>query len=177
MAHTFRHFMKTNDFLCSIYEQDAAPAAGAAPASPENPDTQKSTNKYHFDQIQQQFGIGDEELQAALEGGTIPVFKVPDYSDKWGYLVIGPCSATVKSRNDGNYEVTFQLVQKKLMSPKAFIQPYKKGERPLRYDGEIKDEMEIMTSEELQDLMAVAFGQSGSAGGGTPSAPPAMGAM
>lgn len=166
MTRTFRQFIDANDFSCRIFEQDAAPVGGATPAQPENPDAPKSTNKYHFDQIQQQFGIGNKELAAALEGGTVPVFKVPDYSDQWGYLVIGPCSATVASRNDGNYEVTFQLAQKKLLNPMSFIQPYKKGDRPLRFDGQVKDETVIMTAEELQDIMALPFGQ---AGGGVPA--------
>lgn len=142
---------------------------GSAPNQPDNPD-KKTTNKYHFAQLQQQFGIDDSPLKSALEGGTITVFKVPDFSYKWGYLVIGPCTATIKARNDGNYEVTFQLVEKKSMSPKSFILPYKKGERPLVYNGEIKNETQIMTAEELQDIMVLPFAQGGApaAGGMSP---------
>ena len=169
MKHTFKQFMKANDFFCSFLEQDAAPVMGGSSGAPENPDN-KTTNKHHFDQLQQQFGIGDEELQAALEGGTIPIFQVPDYSDKWGFLVVGPCSTTLEMRKDGNFEVTFQLVQKKLMDPKSFIFPYKKGQRPLRYEGKIEDKVEIMNPEEIQDLMTLPYSQS-------PQAPPFGGMM
>jgi hypothetical protein len=168
MTHTFKQFIKANDFSCSIFEQDAAPSMSGPSGAPENPDN-KTTNKYHFDTIQQQFGIGDEELQAALENGIIPVFQVPDYSDKWGFLVVGPCSATIVASKDGNYEITYQLVQKKLMNPKSFILPYKKGERPLRFNGNIEDKTEIITPEELQDLMTVAYAQ--------PASPPPGGGM
>jgi hypothetical protein len=171
MTRTFRQFIEANNFRCSILEQDAAPPMGAVPPQPENPDAPKTTNKYHFDQLQQQFGIGDSELAAALEGGTVPVFKVPDYSKSWGYIVIGPCSATVQTRKDGNYEVTFQLAQKKLMNPKAFIRPYKDGEAPVRHEGPVKDETVIMTAEELQNIMALPFDQQGA------GAPPAGGGM
>jgi|LakMenE01Jun11ns_1017448.scaffolds.fasta_scaffold9891577_2 hypothetical protein len=169
MTRTFRQFIQSNDFNCSFFEQDAAPPMGAAPTSPENPDSKNNNN--HFDQLKQQFGMDDDDFDAALQGGTIQVFKVPDYSKEWGYLVVGPCSATVMPSNDGNYQVTFQLMQKKLLSPKSFIYPYKKGQTPVRYEGKVKDETVFMKAEELQDIMALGFQAGGGAapmGGGMP---------
>lgn len=176
MTRTFRHFIKSNDFYCSILEQDAAPAMGAAPAPPQNPASSSTTNKNHFDQIQQQFGIDDSELQAALEGGTIPVFISPDYSKSWGFLVVGPCTATVVASKDGNYEVTFQLEEKKHMNPKAFILPYKQGETPVRYQGEVTNKTVTMTPEELQDIVAMPFTKS-AGGGSAPAGMPALGGL
>lgn len=150
---------------------------GSAPSVPGNPDS--TTNKYHLDALQQQLGIGDEEMTAAIEGEPIQIWKVPDYSRKWGFLVIGPCSGIAKQRPDGNYDVTFQLEEKKMMSPKGFIRPYRQGERPIRYEGEVKDQTETITSEELQNIMATPLSQgAGGAMGGPPGmggAPPGMG--
>jgi hypothetical protein len=169
MKLTFKQFLNINNFYCSIFEQENAPSIGGAPPSPENPNSNNTTNKHHFDVIKKEFGIEDSEMNSALEGGSIPVFKVPDYSKQWGYLVSGPSFATVVARPDGNYEVTFQLSQKKLLNPNSFILPYKKGETPTKYNGEVKDEVVIMTSEEFQDMMALPYSKpSGQANNQTP---------
>jgi hypothetical protein len=167
MTPTFRHFLKLNDFSCSLFEQDAAPSIGASPPAPVNPDN-KPTNKHHFDFLKRQLGIGDDEMDSAIESTPIQVFKIPDYSDKWGYLVVGDCTAIASKRSDGNYDVTFQLFQKHIMSPNAFILPYKKGENPIVYKGDVEDETETVTEEELEDMVAAPF----SAAGAIPAAPP-----
>jgi hypothetical protein len=176
MALTFREFMVLNDFNCSLFEQDSAPVSGAAPEAPENPDN-KTTNQYHFSSLKRQFGMDDDSLKAALEGNSMPVFQVPDYSYKWGFLVIGPCTVVVKQRSDGNYDITFQLEDKKLMEPESFIKPYEKGERPIVYQDKITDKEEIITFKELQDMMAKPYaGMAAGAGAappmGGPSGPP-----
>ncbi len=174
MIASFRHFMRDQYFPCSIREEEAAPSIGSSPSTPGNPDN-STTNKYHFDSLKQQFGIGDDEMTAALEGDPIQIWQVPDYSSKWGYLVSGPCSAIVKQRTDGNYDITFQLAQKKLMNPQSFIMPYKKGERPLKFDGEVTDQKEIISSEELQDIMTKPLATGGMPQGGGMGADPSMG--
>lgn len=168
MITRFRQFMKEHPLSCHLREQDGTPALGSAPPSPVNPDNK--TNKHHFDALQQQLGIDDDDLTSALEAEPIQVWKVPDYSAKWGFMVIGPCSAVVKQRPDGNYDVTFQLAEKKLMSPKSFIRPYKQGERPIRFEGEVTDQTETISAEELQDIMATPLMDLGQG-----MMPPAMG--
>jgi hypothetical protein len=179
MALTFREFITLNDFNCSLFEQDSAPTSGAAPEAPENPDN-KTTNQYHFSSLKRQLGIDDQGLKAALQGNSMPVFQVPDYSYKWGFLVIGTCPAVVEQRSDGNYNITFQLEDKKLMEPESFIKPYEKGERPIVYQGKITDKKETITPKELQDMMAKPFaGMAAGAGaappmGGPPGLPGGM---
>lgn len=160
MQMSFRQFMKGQRFS-TLREDEAAPVGGAVPPSPSNPDDK--TNAHHFDALQQQLGIGDDEMTAALEGDPIQVWKVPDYSSKWGFLVIGPVSAIAKKRKDGNFDITFQLKEKQLMEPKSFIRPYGPGMRPLRYEGKVEDQTETITAEELQDIMAMPL-----MGGGAP---------
>lgn len=183
MNRSFRQFMKHQYFPCSIHEQEAAPSIGSAPPTPGNPDN--TSNAHHFDAMQQEFGIDDDDMTAALEGEPIQIWKVPDYSSKWGFVVAGPCSAIVKKRTDGSFDVTFQLSIKKLMNPKSFILPYKEGDRPIRYEGSVSDQTVTMSAEELQDIMAMPFeqggapaGMGGPAMGGMPPAggPPPMGA-
>lgn len=181
MGKSFRQFMATQHFPCNLREDEAAPSVGAAPPSPGDPDNK--TNKYHFDMLQQQLGMDDEGLTAALESDPVEVYQVPDYSSKWGFSVIGPVSAVVQKRPDGNFSITYQLSQKKLMSPKSFILPYKQGQRPIRYEGPVEDKTEIISAEELQDIMTTAFQNGGAApagamGGmppGSPGAPPTGG--
>jgi hypothetical protein len=171
MTPTFRQFINLNDFPCSLLEQDAAPTMGAAPQAPDNPDN-KPTNKHHFDFLKRQLGIGDNEMTSAIESTPIQVFKVPDYSNKWGYLVVGDCTAIASKRSDGNYDVTFQLFQKHIMNPNAFILSYKKGENPIIYKGDVEDETEIVTEEELQDMVSTPLAAASS----TPSGPPGLSA-
>lgn len=159
MIKTFSDFLHSKK--CNfVFEDEAAPSIGGE-SPPSNPDN--VTNKHHFDSLQQQFGIGDEALQSALESDPIQVYKVPDYSEQWGFLVVGPCSAVAKKRSDGNFDLTFQLKEKKMMNPKSFIYSYKQGETPTRYQGSIEDQTVVVSNEELQDIMATPY--SGMIGG------------
>lgn len=160
MMLTFKEFIKNNNFVCSLLEQDAAPTAGAAPESPANPQT---TNSNHFSFLKRQLGINSKDLDSALEGNSMPIFQVPDYSDKWGFLVGGTCTAIIKKRSDDNYDVTFQLEDKYLMEPESFIKPYKKGDNPIAYQGKIENKTEIVTKDELQDMMAKPFAPAAAA--------------
>ena len=162
MVLSFKEFIYFNDFNCSLFEQEGLYVAESSPEDPKNPNN-KTTNKYHFDFLKRQLGLDDINLKSAISGNSIPIFKVPDYSNKWGFLVSGICTAIVEPRPDGNYDVTFQLEDKKLMEPDSCIKPYKKGERPIVYQGEIVDKKETMTAEELQDIMAKPFSGMGSA--------------
>lgn len=128
MRFTFREFMASY-----LREVEAAPSMGTA-STPENPST---NNDNHFSMLKQQLGIDDKAFDAYLQSSSIQVYQCPDYSRKWGFLVGGPLNATIKKRNDGNYEITYQLSQKKLMSPKSFVRPYKEGESPILYDGPV----------------------------------------
>ncbi len=164
------------------FVEDASPASGS-PSAPDNP---KTTNRYHFDAMKQQLGIDDDDFKAVLESEPIQIWQVPDYSSKWGFMVTGPVSAIIKRRSDGNYDLTFQLSEKKLLRPRDFILPYEKGERPVRFEGRIEDKTETVTARELQDMLAAPLAQGGAAmpggpmgGGGMPpmGGPPApMGA-
>lgn len=150
MGMTFKDFICRHDFPCSLTEQEAAPS-GEIAKQPENPET---TNKHHFSFLKRELGIDDDSFDAAMEGNSIPVFKVPNYSEKWGFLVVGPCTAVVERSSGDNYLITYQLEDKHLMEPQSFIYPYKKGERPIVYKGNIEDKTETITHEELQDIMA-----------------------
>lgn len=161
--------MRRHPINISIREDEAAPSMGGAPAAPGNPDSK--TNKHHFDSLERGLGMDDEGMTAALEGNSITVWQVPDYSSKWGYLVSGPVDASVEKRPDGNYSVTYQLKQKKLMEPKSFTLPYKKGERPMYYNGPVNDETVIVGEEELQDMMVVPFAKVGGAQPGAMGGP------
>jgi hypothetical protein len=174
MTITFRQFIENSNFSFSMFEQEAVPALGGAPESPANPDNIKTTNKHHFDFLKRQFGIGDEDFADAIEAVPIQVFKVPDYSNKWGFLVIGDCGALATQRDDGNWDVNFMLSQKQLMNPNAFIFPYEKNETPVVYKGKVEDKKEIVTDEELQDMVGGPLAPAPS----TPMAGPmGMGAM
>ncbi len=128
----------------------------AVPAAPENPDSD-SGNKHHFSSMQRELGIDDDSFDAALAGGIIEVLKVPDYSEKWGFLVAGPCFAQVEKVNNDAYQIRFLLSQKKLMNPKSFILPYRDGEQPIIYNGPVEDKTERISTNELQDMVATAF--------------------
>ena len=165
MALTFREFMALNDFNCSLFEQDSAPVSGAAPEAPENPDN-KTTNQYHFDFLKRQLGMDDDGLKAALEGGSILVYKVPDYPD-WGFIANGPCTATVKSRSDGNYDITFQLEAKYKNNSQDFFMKDKREDGEIIYNPvPVKDQKKVVTEKELQDMMAKPY--AGMAGAGAP---------
>lgn len=164
MPRTFRQYLEHINFSCSLLEQEAAPGVGATPEAPANPDN-KTTNKHHFSFLKRQFGISDEDLVDAIEAVPIQVLKMPDYSDKWGYNVIGDVGALATIRDDGNWNVTFMLSQKHLLNPNAFIFPYSKGQDPVIYTGKVEDKTETLTDEEIQDMI----------GGPMAPAAPAMG--
>ena len=172
MPFSFRHFIRANDFSCSLSEEEAAPAMGSDPANPSDPN-KTTTNKHHFDFLKRQFGINDDDFVDAIEAVPVQIFKVPDYSDKWGFLVIGDCEAGATQRDDGNWQLTFMLSQKHSMNPNAFILPYRKGENPIIYKGKVEDKTEIVSEEELQDMIGGPLAPLT----GLPSAPPPMGAM
>lgn len=170
---TFRHFMKSHSVGWSLLEQDSAAPPVGVPDAPDSPGS--TTNKYHFDTIGREMGMEDDDLNTALEDGIITIWKVPKYG--WGFRVTPPVQAQVEKQDDGNYAVTFMLVQKKLMSPKSFIMGYKQGQNPLYFNGEIEDKTETMTAEELQDAMVEPFagGAMGGPMGSPPGGPPGMG--
>lgn len=153
---------------------------GASPPSPTNPDSGSSkTNKHHWDTLQRQFGIDDESFDAVIEQGILDIWKVPDYSSKWGFVVNGPCSAQAEELPSGSYRVTFMLKEKKMMRPKDFFLPYhKQAPGQLNYyDGPVENKTEMMTREELQDAMAEPLKNGGApAGGGMPGGAPPGGA-
>lgn len=168
MSVTFRQFIKSHPFSISLREDEAAPSIGQ-PSQPSNPET---TNKHHFDSLQRHLGIGDKELEASLEGDALTIWKVPDYSSKWGFMVNGPVQASVTKRGDGGFDVMFLLKQKQLMEPKSLIRPYKQGDRPMYYEGPVQDKTERMTEEDLQDAMTAPFNGMPSGGGAPMGGPP-----
>jgi hypothetical protein len=195
MGRSFREFMSRQWVPCSIYEQEAAPAMTGAPPSPDNPDGK--TNKHHFSFLKGQLGMEDEDFDAALESGSTTIWKVPDYSHKWGFVVAGSCEADIEKRPDGNYNVRFRLAEKKRMLPHSFFYPRRPGEDPVEYEGPVTDQVEVMTAEELQDKLAeplkaggalpvsmggpmdrpggLGSGLMGGSSGGAPPIPPAGG--
>lgn len=162
MIRSFREFVNRTPFRLHLREEDAAPVMGASSSSPVNPDN-STTNKHHFDSLERGMGMDDEDMTAGLEGGSITVWRVPNYASTWGYLVVGPVDASIEKKGDGNYAVTFQLKNKQKMEPKSFYLPYRKGERPMYYQGPIEDKTEIMDEEELQDVMSMPFKMVGGA--------------
>lgn len=166
-----------------------------APPSPDNPDGK--TNKHHFSFLKGQLGMEDEDFDAALESGSTTIWKVPDYSHKWGFVVAGSCEADIEKRPDGNYNVRFRLAEKKRMLPHSFFYPRRPGEDPVEYEGPVTDQVEVMTAEELQDKLAeplkaggalpvsmggpmdrpggLGSGLMGGSSGGAPPIPPAGG--
>jgi hypothetical protein len=146
------------------------------PAAPGNPDTK--TNQYHFDSLERGLGMDDEGMDAALTGGSITIWQVPNYFNKWGFLVSGPVDVSIRKSPDGNYQCTYQLKAKQQMEPLSFYLPYKKGERPTYYKGKVEDKTEIIGVNELQDLMSKPFQNmpaGGAMGGGMPGGAPPMG--
>lgn len=153
MTLRFREFVRTTAFR--LTEDEAAPAMGSAPSAPTDP--QKTNNAHHFDMLKGQLGMEDDDFDNAMETQSVTLWLPQDYSKKWGFEVAGSTQATVKKRSDGNYDVTFQLKEKKLMLPKSFILPYKKGESPINYEGDVDEKTVVMTAEELQNAMTTPF--------------------
>jgi hypothetical protein len=173
---SFRDFVVQYHF----FEAEAAPPQGN-PTPPDNPDNK--TNKYHFDSLERNFGMDPEGLDAGLSGNSITVWKVPNYHSKWGFLVSGPVDISIKKRQDGNYDCKYQLQAKKQMEPMSFYLPYKQGQRPIYYKGEVKDRIEVVTPEELQNMMGEPYknmpagGMGSPMGGAPPGGAPPMGGM
>lgn len=161
----FREFIRSQPFVCQLREEEAAPTA--SPESPKDPE-QSKTNKFHFDYLQQELGIGDEEFKSALEGGIQTLYKVPEYG--WGFRVQPPVQATIIDKGNDQYQVTFMLKQKKLTNPKSFVLPYSQGQRPTYFEGDIEDKTVMMNKEELADLIVPPYEAAASGMGGMPPA-------
>lgn len=164
----FREFVNSQPVVFRLREEDAAQTPSAP--SPDNPDS-TTTNKYHFDKLQDELDIDDAAMKGAIEGGVQTLYKVPDYG--WGFRVQPPVQATVKQIGDGQYKVTFLLTQ---ASRRKMVLPYKQGQTPLRYDGPIENKTVMMNKEELADLIVppyeAAAGGAAGMGGGPPMGPP-----
>lgn len=149
---TFKEFINQFNLNFSIKEQDSAPVAGSLPEVPEDP-SKNLTNKHHFSVLKRELGIKDSSFKSALESDPMTVYNVPRYRH-WGFWVIGPCTAIITQRDDGKYDIEYQLKTKSLMEPNNFILPYKNGDNPIVYQGNIENKTEVATSEELQDIVA-----------------------
>ena len=146
-----------------LREAEAAPTAGAAPESPDSPET---SNDQHFDALQKQLGIDSDEFQAAIEGGVVTLYKVPDFG--WGFHPNPPIQASVEDRGDGTYNVTFML---SMMPKNSFTLPYVDKENPYYFKGNTGDRTEVMTQKELIGAMVPPYEGGGAAGapmGGDP---------
>jgi hypothetical protein len=160
----FREFVRSTPVTFRLREEDAAPTPSAP--MPNDPDSSGggTTNKYHFDKLQDELDIDDDAMKGALEGPQT-LYKVPDYG--WGFRVQPPVQATVKEKN-GQYEVTFLITQ---ASKRKMVYPYKTGERPIRYEGPVENKTVMMNKEELADLIVPPY-EAAAAGGGIGGGPP-----
>lgn len=164
----FREFVKSKPFTFCLREEDAAPTASAP--MPTNPDT--TTNKYHFDKLQDELDIDDDAMKGALEGPQT-LYKIPDYG--WGFRVQPPVQATVKDKGNGTYDVTFLLAQ---ANKRKMFLPYKQGQRPTYYEGPVENKTVMMNKEELSDLIVPPYESVPSGGmGGPPMGDPMGGGM
>lgn len=165
MMDRFRKFlMSSKPVHFRLREDDMAPTPTAD--MPSNPDG-GTTNKYHFDYLQQELGMDDDAFKGAMEGGVQTLYKIPEYG--WGFRVQPPVQATVVDNGNDQYEVTFMLTQKKLTNPKSFVLPYKTGQRPVYYEGPVEDKTVMMNKEELADLVVPPYESGGMPGmGGMP---------
>lgn len=179
---TFREFIKVDDFRYQLREELAAPPSGV-PQSPSNPTS--GGNDHHFDMTKRALGIGDDEFTAAIQSDSVTLYAPPTYARKWGFQCTKPVQTTIVDRDNGRYEVTFQLAIKKQMDPKCFVLPYKQGDPVVPYEGVVEDKVEIMTAQELQNAMAKPLENGGMQagmggdpmGGGGMGAPPMGGGM
>lgn len=177
MSLSFRYFIESTG-LFSLRESEAAPSMNSSPPVPNNPDKSDSkTNSHHWDSLKRQFGIDDKAFDAVITQGILDIWRVPDYSEKWGFLVNGTCSARVEKLPSDSYKVTFMLKVKKAQRPFDFFLPYNQGSNGKLnyYDGPVEDKTEIMSREELQDAMAEPWRKSGSAPQMGQSGPPVGG--
>lgn len=141
--------MSFRQFVGNFFETEAAPSIGANPP--------EKDNSHHFDFLKKQLGIDDESFDSVISTGEITLYKMPDYSRKWGFIVNPPVGTFVEKQDNGNYHVKFMLKNKKIISPKSFYLPYKKGDNPIYYQGPIEDKIEIMSEKELQDCIAKPY--------------------
>lgn len=162
----FREFVRAKPFAFRLREEDAAPTASAPmPTDPDN----GTTNKYHFDKLQDELDIDDDAMKGALAGPQT-LYKVPDYG--WGFRVQPPVQATVEDKGNGTYNVTFLLKQ---ASKRKMMLPYKQGQRPTYYEGPVENKTVMMNKEELADLIVPPYEAAASGAGGGMGGPPPMG--
>ena len=140
----FREFVKSESRPFRLREEETAPTPDAG--APPNPDSGGTTNKYHYQKMQDELDIDDESMKGAMEGGVHTLYKIPDYG--WGFRVKPPIQAVVKKFGE-QCEVTFLLNQ---ANKRKMMLPYKEGERPTYYEGPVEDKTVTMTQEELADL-------------------------
>lgn len=152
----FREFVRSTPCTFRLREEDAAPSASAEMPT----DPKSTTNKYHFDKLQDELDIDDEAMKGALEGPQT-LYKVPDYG--WGFRVQPPVQATVEDKGDGTYNVTFLLKQ---ANKRKMVLPYKQGERPTYYEGPVENKTVVMNKEELSDLIVPPYEAAASGGMG-----------
>ena len=165
---TFREFVRSQSITFKLREDNAAPTASEP--SPTNPDS-GTTNKYHFDKLQDELDIDDDAMKGAIEGGVQTLYKIPDYG--WGFRVQPPVQAMVKDKGNDQYDVTFMLDQ---ASKRKMFLPYKDGQRPTYYEGPVENKTVMMNKEELADLIVPPY-EAAKAAGGMGGAPPMGGPM
>lgn len=153
------------EFVKFCEQEEAAPSAGT-PTPPSKP-----TNKYHFDFLKSELDIDDESFAGAMQGGVQTLYKIPDYG--WGFVAQPPIQALIEPRDDDMYDVTFLFSQS---NRKKIFHPYKAGDRPVPYEGEIEDQTVTMTKEDLSDCITPPLESMSTAGPGMPPGGP-MGGM
>ena len=169
MIGRFRDFMIKQPFVVSIYEDEAAPAMGVDNSPPSDP-SNSSNSDNHFDAFKRVGGMGDDDFDAAMDTSNITIYPSLDYANKWGFIASGPVNCSLEKRPDGMYDVLFHLNDKKLLDPQSFFFPYKEGQRPIPYKGPVQDQKEVMSANELQNLMTKPLEAGGAAAAG--GAPP-----
>ena len=162
----FREFVRSQPITFKLREEDTAPTPSAP--SPDNPDN-ATTNKYHFDKLQDELDIDDDAMKGALDGPQT-LYKVPDYG--WGFRVQPPVQAVVKQQGEGQYQVTFLLQQ---ANKRKMMLPYKQGQRPTYYEGPVENKTVMMNQEELADLIVPPYEAAKAAGGMGMGGGPPMG--
>jgi len=162
MKMRFRTFIRSQEqFPCNLREQDAPP--------PVNPDSPETTNKDHIATVSAQMGMEEDDAKKAIEDTSITVFIPYNFKGRdWPFLIKGPVQIKPTERSDesGIWDVKFFLKGK---PGTDFYLPYKQGEVPTQYEGDIPDTMDaVMTYGELKNIMATpldphALGDQGAA--------------
>ena len=166
----FREFVDIKSFNIRLREGESIPTA---PTNPDSSSGGGTTNKYHFDKLQDELDIDDESFTNVIENGVQTLYKVPDYG--WGFRVQPPIQATVEDMCNEQYKVTFLLNQ---ANKRKMFLPYKQGERPVYYEGLVENKTVMMNKEELSDLIVPPYENVASGGmgmppmGGAPGTPP-----